>query len=268
MSRVLSSALRANVSKRLALQASKQPRTTILSTAAKTFATSAIRSLNQSSIRFNHTTPEAALDQVLKAESKLIETAPNELESTYQDFLSSNGFKLISKPGAANVELVKTDADTGNVIHVYFDIDEVTDIPTEDLEGLENGDLEGEIDSLDSMLCNIKVLVENGKNNSGLFLSLFLQNTESSFMIDYVNVHNDVQKFLKTIQEQNEFVDKFNYQGPKFSDLDESLQTEFENYLVAKGIDSDLADFIVAYSDVKEEDEYRNWIKDVSKFLN
>lgn len=87
-------------------------------------------------------------------------------------------------------------------------------------------------------------------------------------MIDFVNVQEDVKSFIKAIKEENEFIDKFKYQGPKFAELDESLQTEFENYLVAKGIDNELADFIVAFSDYKEEGEYRTWLNAVSKFLN
>ena len=224
----------------------------------------AARSFHGSSILF---TPESALNEVVKAESKISEAIPNELDQVYQDFLNTSGFEVVSAPGTASVELVKKDADTGNILHVYFDIDEVTDIPTEDLAALESGDLEEEANQLDQLLCNVKILVENPSNNSGLFLNLFLQNTESSFMIDFVNVQEDVKSFIKSIKEENEFIDKFKYQGPKFAELDESLQTEFENYLVAKGIDNELADFIVAFSDFKEEGEYRTWLNAVSKFL-
>ncbi|KAI3406516.1 MAM33 [Candida oxycetoniae] len=270
MSKLVSAALRANLAKKLPSQAPKL-RSDVLfrssSVLKPLMITVATRSFHQSPISYDQSA-ESGLNEVLQSESKLIETVPNTLDATYEKYLKEKGFELISKPGTANVELVKTDPETGNIIHVYFDIDEVTDIPTEDLEALESGDLEEEADSLDQILCNVKILIENQSKNTGLFLNLFLQNTESSFMIDFVNVQNDVAQFMKNINENNEFIDKFNYQGPKFGELDESLQTEFENYLVAKGVDNDLADFIVAYSDFKEENEYRLWVKAVSKFLN
>lgn len=84
------------------------------------------------------------MNEVVKAESKISEAIPNELDQVYQEFLNTSGFEVVSTPGTASVELVKKDADTGNILHVYFDIDEVTDIPTEDLAALESGDLEEE----------------------------------------------------------------------------------------------------------------------------
>ena len=88
-------------------------------------------------------------------------------------------------------------------------------------------------------------------------------------MIDFVNHQEDVKQFLEEqILKKGEFIDKFKYQGPRFSDLDESVQTEFENYLAAKGIDDELADFIISYSEFKEENEYRSWLSSLTKFLN
>ncbi|KAI5967591.1 MAM33 [Candida theae] len=267
MLKAFPSTLRSVAAKRVALQSSRFNTRSLLKSCPKAMSTLSIRSFHQSSVILNQS-PEAALNEVVKAESKISEAIPNELDQVYQDYLHTSGFEVVSAPGTASVELVKKDADTGNILHVYFDIDEVTDIPTEDLAALESGDLEEEANQLDQLLCNVKILVENPSSNSGLFLNLFLQNTESSFMIDFVNVQEDVKSFINAIKEENEFIDKFKYQGPKFAELDESLQTEFENYLVSKGIDNELADFIVAFSDYKEEGEYRTWLNAVSKFLN
>ncbi|KAI5970234.1 MAM33 [Candida margitis] len=267
MLKLLPTTLRSVTTKRAAIQSSRLRSSILLKSCPKTVAAISTRSFHQTLVKFDQT-PESALNEVVKAESKISEAIPNELDQVYQDFLSTSGFEVVSTPGTASVELVKKDADTGNVLHVYFDIDEVTDIPTEDLAALESGDLEEEANQLDQLLCNVKILVENPSNNSGLFLNLFLQNTESSFMIDFVNVQEDVNSFISAVKNENEFIDKFKYQGPKFAELDESLQTEFENYLVAKGIDNELADFIVAFSDYKEESEYRTWLNAVSKFLN
>lgn len=223
------------------------------------------RTLVASPVRFNLA---ANLKEVLKSELKICSAIPNELEPNYQQFLEQNGYKLIANEGTSNVQLVKEKGD--EVIRVFFDIDEVTDIPIGQLaetEGAYEDDLEAEADSLDSLLCNIKVLVEKPAQNDGLFVNLFMQNTDELFSVDFINYQADVKQFLNEIASSNEFIDKFKYQGPRFSDLDESLQTEFENYLAARGVNDELADFIVAFSEYKEENEYRTWLLNLAKFV-
>ncbi|ABN65044.1 mitochondrial acidic matrix protein [Scheffersomyces stipitis CBS 6054] len=213
------------------------------------------------------------LKEVLKSELKISNAIPNELDSSYKDFIDRNGFQILESEGTSNVQLIKQ-GDNGETIRVFFDIDEVTDVPMSQVseEGVEaefEEGFEGEAEALDSLLCNIKVLIEKPATNDGLFINLFLQNTENSFMIDFVNHQEDVKQFLEEqILKKGEFIDKFKYQGPRFSDLDESVQTEFENYLAAKGIDDELADFIISYSEFKEENEYRSWLSSLTKFLN
>ncbi|CAN3360571.1 mitochondrial acidic protein Mam33p [Diutina catenulata] len=224
------------------------------------------RSFVATPARFN---AAANLKEVLKSELKISSAIPNELEPAYSEFIESNGYQVIATEGTSNVQLVKEKGD--ETIRIFFDIDEVTDIPmgqTAEGEQAFEDDFDAQADSLDSLLCNIKVLVEKPSQNDGLFINLFLQNTENSFMIDFVNYQNDVQSFLKDqILAKNEFIDKVKYQGPRFSDLDESLQVEFENYLAAKGLDDELADFIVAFSEFKEENEYRTWLSNLAKFV-
>ncbi|CAX40911.1 mitochondrial matrix acidic protein, putative [Candida dubliniensis CD36] len=266
MSRLLSTTLRSQLSKRLVASASRPPKT-LLATLPKAITTTSLRSFHNTPIAFNQTTTtaESDLKQILDKELQVVEAIPNELDQSHVDFLESSGFKVVSKPGNANVELVKKD-DQGQLIHVYFDVEDVTDIPAEELE-LEGQELEEEAESLDQIFSNVKVLIENPTKNEGLFFSLMLQASESAFLVDYVNTQADVKKFISKIDNEGEFADKFNYQGPKFGLLDESLQVEFENYLVAKGIDEQLADFIIGYSDVKEETEYRTWLSSVNKFF-
>ncbi|KDD77121.1 hypothetical protein H632_c14p2 [Helicosporidium sp. ATCC 50920] len=57
------------------------------------------------------------------------------------------------------------------------------------------------------------------------------------------------------------------YAGPIFDELDPDLQTEFDNYLQERGIDSELAQFLAAYCDDKEQREYRGWLGGVRNFL-
>lgn len=216
--------------------------------------------------RATYSTPANQLKEVLKLELKISSSIPNELDPAYNDFLNNSGFKVIEADGKSNVQLLK-ETESGETIRVFFDIDEVTDIPISD-PAAEEVSMDEEIDSLDSMLCNVRVLVEKPSENNGLLINLFLQGSESSFLVDFVNYQDNTAQLLnEQILKNNEFVDKFKYQGPRFSDLDESLQTSFESYLESKGIDEELADFIISYSEFKEEKEYRVWLKSLAGFL-
>jgi len=58
------------------------------------------------------------------------------------------------------------------------------------------------------------------------------------------------------------------YQGPKYEELDESVQEEFHKYLEARGIDSTLARFIMETHIDKEQREYTRWLENVSNFVS
>lgn len=58
------------------------------------------------------------------------------------------------------------------------------------------------------------------------------------------------------------------WNGPPFQQLDEELQSFFENYLSERGIDSALALIVPDYIDVKEQREYLGWLKKVKDFVD
>ena len=214
-----------------------------------------------------YSTPKSQLLEVLKQELKVSNTIPNELDSVYKDFIKNSGFEVIEKEGKSNVQLVKKDEEENN-IRIFFDIDEVTDIPVSE-SASEEADMEDELESLDSLLCNVRVIVEKPGQDKGLLLNLFLQSSEASFLVDFVNYQDNISEFINdSVLKKNEFVDKFRYQGPRFSDLDESVQTAFENYLQSKGVNDELAEFIISFSEYKEEKEYRNWLTTLANFLS
>ena len=212
------------------------------------------------------------LKQILKQELEISNSMPNELDGELKDYVSNNGFEIIETEGKSNVQLVKT-LETGEIIRVFFDIDEVTDVPLnekfggEGEEGLDGLELDDELNSLDSLLCSVKVLIEKPNVNDGLFLNLFLQSSESALLIDSINYKSDAKEFLENSINTSEFLDKVSYQGPRFSELDESVQTGFESYLDSKGINNELADFVIGFSEFKEEKEYRTWLGDLVKFF-
>ncbi|KAI9370138.1 mitochondrial glycoprotein [Aspergillus egyptiacus] len=58
------------------------------------------------------------------------------------------------------------------------------------------------------------------------------------------------------------------YAGPPFENLDEDLQTYLERYLEERGINSELANMIPDYIQVKEQKEYVRWLENVKNFVS
>lgn len=214
-----------------------------------------------------YSSADKQLKQLLKEEIEIVKEIPNELDNTFKDFISENKYEVKAEDGKSNVELTKV-LENGEKLSVFFDIDEVTDIPVDEFtepEQSEEMDFDASMSNVDGLLCSVKVLISK-PNNEGLFLNLFLQASESSFLVDFISHKPDVSKFLGDIS-NGEFLDKVQYQGPRFTELDESIQVGFEQYLESIGVNDELADFILNYSELKEENEYRNWLSKIAGFF-
>ncbi|KAK7336526.1 hypothetical protein VNO77_17069 [Canavalia gladiata] len=57
------------------------------------------------------------------------------------------------------------------------------------------------------------------------------------------------------------------YKGPLFSELDTELQDALKEYLVAKGIGTNLTNFLLHYMHKREQEQYVNWLKKGEAFL-
>eukprot|EP00611_Tribonema_gayanum_P027141 TRINITY_DN6620_c0_g1_i7.p1 TRINITY_DN6620_c0_g1~~TRINITY_DN6620_c0_g1_i7.p1 ORF type:complete len:205 (+),score=67.26 TRINITY_DN6620_c0_g1_i7:91-615(+) len=58
------------------------------------------------------------------------------------------------------------------------------------------------------------------------------------------------------------------YRGPAFEELDETLQIAFHKYLDERGVGKDVAAFVCAHADAKEQEEYIRWLQTVRNFVN
>ena len=57
------------------------------------------------------------------------------------------------------------------------------------------------------------------------------------------------------------------YSGPKFGDLDETVQDAFMAYLEERGVDSEMLEYLLELSIDKEQREYVNWLKRTAEFV-
>lgn len=202
---------------------------------------------------------------MVKSEYNVAASVDNDLDPTLTEYLENSGLEVKEPKGGANVELYKK-LPSGEELRVFFDIDEVTDVeagaPTPEDEEFDQDMLD-----LVGSFASVKVLISNPEKNNGLFFNLLLQNLEEEFFVDYFNFKNDVSGFLGEVAKTGSFEGNFEYQGPRFSNLDESLQTSVEKYLDDKGVDKDLSNFIYGFSDVREEERYRELLSDVATYL-
>lgn len=210
------------------------------------------------------------LKEVVDSEYKIACAIENELEPSKAEYLSKMQFETVEKPLGSNVQLFKKLA-SGEELRVFFDIDEVSDVcfPSPEMEQSEVAEenFENEIEDYESSFANVKVLVSKPNSNDGLFFNLLLQDSEEGFLVDYFNYKQNVSEFLTQVEKDGTFLSSSEYQGPRFSNLDDSLQITMEKYLQEKGIDFELADFVFSYAEVKEENSYRQLLDNVSKFL-
>ncbi|WWD17272.1 hypothetical protein CI109_101712 [Kwoniella shandongensis] len=57
------------------------------------------------------------------------------------------------------------------------------------------------------------------------------------------------------------------YMGPQFDHLDQAVQEAFGAYLAERGVDEALADFVLSYSEHKEQKDYVSWLDQVRGFV-
>lgn len=58
------------------------------------------------------------------------------------------------------------------------------------------------------------------------------------------------------------------YHGPLFDKLSDSLREATLGYLADRGVDDDMAFFVMAYSENKEQREYVHWLKKMMAFVD
>lgn len=90
------------------------------------------------------------------------------------------------------------------------------------------------------------------------FQCLYVENDQADPAVQ------DVAFFLKS-EEEN--VGKM-YEGPRFAELDETLQSAFNDFVVARGVDANLGQYICRLVYDKEQEDYVAWLGKVKTFVS
>ncbi|SNX87942.1 probable Mrb1 - Mitochondrial p32 Family Protein [Melanopsichium pennsylvanicum] len=179
------------------------------------------------------------------------------------EFKQTGVWKITDKPGQDEVSLER---DFGNEhIQVLFSVGDIdTAGPLED--GEEDSPVEMESsEQSENPQFPVRISATITKpSGSALMLDAFVQDGEVN--VDNIAYYKD-QELATRIDAEADFQRRGVYLGPSFETLDDALQNQFQQYLVERGIDANLALFIPNYAEYKEQREYCTWLANVRDFV-
>lgn len=211
---------------------------------------------------------------ILQSELKIEkETLPESTSlDSFNDFLNKYKFSLVETPGKNEAEIVRR-TESGETVHVFFDVAQIANLPynnamDENTEQNEDGINEDDFDALSDNFANVNVVIsKESASEPAVSFELLMNLQEGSFYVDSATPYPSVDAALNQSAEA-EITRELVYHGPPFSNLDEELQESLEVYLESRGVNEELASFISAYSEFKENNEYISWLEKMKKFFH
>ncbi|OJJ48660.1 hypothetical protein ASPZODRAFT_130769 [Penicilliopsis zonata CBS 506.65] len=115
-----------------------------------------------------------------------------------------------------------------------------------------------------SFPARVNVTVEKPSGGS-LLIQTIVQ--DGLFQIEEVSYFNKPD-LAQAQTAEKDWIRQSMYAGPPFENLDEDLQTLLERYLEERGVNTELANMIPDYIQVKEQKEYVRWLESVKNFVS
>lgn len=115
---------------------------------------------------------------------------------------------------------------------------------------------EGNAENVGSM----ELTISNPAKNEALVCALDVE--EEELVLDSIMHVSDYGKYTKLSGEERSKL----YGGPEISELDQQVVGNFVGYLEERGVNDEIAKFVLDYSNFREQKEYENWLTKVSKF--
>lgn len=222
-----------------------------------------ISAANFSTSLLRNNEAKTQLHQVLSNELKYEEADAFGLDSSFKTYLEQNKIEVVNTDGKVLAELVKkTEKES---IHIYFDILRISQTSYQLKQMQEQVEQSEYLDDevADIAHADVNVVIVKDSVATGFDLSLSL--IDSSFSVSAITNFDDAAIALSDSPEAGAQRD-LKYSGPEFANLAEELQEAVNQYLHSRGIDSSLAEFILAYAGVKENNEYIDWLEKLKKF--
>ena len=215
-----------------------------------------------------------SLVSIINSEIELEESDPESSNPLIKDFLAKSDFKLTSKEGTDRATLTKeTDSE---IIEISFSVREVAELGLNpefgDEDGLvdENNENENDAeenddymdDPYDESFAELEIIISKKSDKTAIAYDVQFRLGETDFMINSLTPYKTAAEAISPLTNRNETP----YLGPAFSNLDNDLQISIESYLRSRGLDGELSEFLITFSEEKENSEYINWLKKLKAF--
>jgi complement component 1 Q subcomponent-binding protein len=170
-------------------------------------------------------------------------------------------FKIHEQDGDAEVTLTRKFGDNEEVSITFFAQEEPYD----------DADFDDDFDDEEDELEDDDLDLDDDDEGIAIDFNVIVSKVDGSAHLDFDCVTDgeiiEIRHIsFESYDEENPILGT-NYSGPNFEDLEETIQDKFHDYLEERGINSDLASFIVEYHLDKEQREYTSWLEKVSKFV-
>ena len=216
-----------------------------------------IPSCNNISVRYMSTDLEAVgtLGEVLSQELQE-EVQNDEINQEFLDIKSqiSKTFTISEEDGSGVVKLTHKSANED--IEIVFDCQDEVEGEQDfgDFEDMEEPPAEEEEE-------------EQGDVGIKFHVTINKKGTSDKVVFYCVAGQQIVIENTQFLPEGKDIEDASLYHGPIFDKLSDDLRESMLSYLADRSIDEDMAFFIMAYSENKEQREYMNWLKNVMTFV-
>ncbi|KAM0787415.1 hypothetical protein ACM66B_003498 [Microbotryomycetes sp. NB124-2] len=226
------------------------------------------RTLASSAVRFETTPLSSKLQEEIKFEA---ENAQDGEPAFLREFKQNSVWAILDEPGADEVTLTRNYGQES--IRLIFSISDLDAEPEADEAFVEDENASADVGSGgvgeeaavgpsdESFPVETSITITKQGVEGALSIDAVAQ--DGMFTINNVSFYSDAD-LATGMSSEDDWKRQGLYMGPAFDNLDEGVQSEFENFLEERGIDSSLALFI---PDLAEYKEYVNWLKSVHKFV-
>ncbi|KAK4056005.1 Mitochondrial acidic protein mam33 [Microbotryomycetes sp. JL221] len=232
------------------------------------------RTLTSSAVRLESTPLSSKLMEEIKFEA---DNAQDSEPEFLKEFKQNSVWAIVDEPGADEITLTRNYGNEN--IRLLFSISDLDAEPEADETYLEEGEEEGATtSSADTGSGGVGEEATGGPTDESFpvetsititkqgvpgALSIDAVAQDGMFTINNISFYNDAD-LATGMTSEDDWKRQGLYMGPAFDNLDEGVQSEFENFLEERGIDSSLALFI---PDLAEYKEYISWLNSVHKFV-
>nr|GAT61190.1 predicted protein [Mycena chlorophos] len=169
-------------------------------------------------------------------------------------------WEIKDEPG--NDEVFLTRKFGNETIRVMFSVADLQGFDEKDVEEPELDEAGAEKDP--AVELRVSVSITKANSPSALNIDMFC----ADGLLHTANVTYFKSREVATeLTMESDFKRRTVYSGPIFESLDAGLQDSFATFLDERGLNASLAEFIPAYAEHKEQQEYVDWLDGVSKFV-